>query len=85
MRYFDYLGEKEEKRLFHKFPKEFNKNEDKKILQYALGGHIYVPAIRKDMIYKCLNGKIKGLTSFTICLEDAIGISGEGENIKNLA
>ena len=85
MRYFDYLGEKEEKRLFHKAPKEFNKNEDKKILQYALGGHIYVPAIRKDMIYKCLNGKIKGLTSFTICLEDAIGINGEGESIKNLA
>ena len=27
MRYFDYLGEKEEKKLFHKFPKEFNKNE----------------------------------------------------------
>lgn len=84
MRYFDYLGEEEEKKLFHKFPKEFNKNEDKKILQYALGGHIYVPAIRKDMIYKCLNGKIKGLTSFTICLEDAIGISGEGESIENL-
>ena len=52
MRYFSYLEDEEEKRLFHKIPKEFNKNKDKKFLQYALGGHIYVPAIRKDMIYK---------------------------------
>lgn len=85
VRYFSYLENEEEKRLFHKIPKEFNKNKDKKFLQYALGGHIYVPAIRKDMIYKCLNRKIKGLTSFTICLEDAIGINGEGESIENLA
>ena len=85
VRYFSYLEDDEEKRLFHKIPKEFNKNKDKKFLQYALGGHIYVPAIRKDMIYKCLKGKIKGLTSFTICLEDAIGINGEGESIENLA
>ena len=85
VRYFSYLEDEEEKRLFHKIPKEFNKNKDKKFLQYALGGHIYVPAIRKDMIYKCLKGKIKGLTSFTICLEDAIGINGEGESIENLA
>lgn len=85
VRYFSYLEYEEEKILFHKIPKAFNKNKDKKFLQYALGGHIYVPAIRKDMIYKCLNGKIQGLTSFTICLEDAIGINGEGESIENLA
>ncbi len=84
MKYFDYLNENERKIIFYKEPKEFNKDIEKNILQYTLGGLIYVPAIRKDMIYKCINREIKGITSFAICLEDAIGVLGEEESIENL-
>lgn len=83
MKYFNYLTEKE-KELFYKLPKYFDKNYDINLLKYAIGALLYIPAINKDMIYKAILGKIDGISSISICLEDAIGVNGENESIDNI-
>lgn len=84
MRYFNYLDKTEEEKLFYKLPMEFNKDSNYEILRYAIGGLLYVPANKKEMILKCIRKEIKGIVSVAICLEDAVGSYGEKEGIKNL-
>ena len=57
---------------FIKEPCEFNKYTDKTLLAYCLGGNLYMPS-SKDMAYKIINKSIPGLTTMTMCFEDAIG------------
>lgn len=83
MRYFNYLKEKE-KELFYKLPKCFDKYSNINLLKYAIGALLYIPAINKDMIYKAIDEKIDGISSISICLEDAIGVNGENESIDNI-
>ncbi|AVK47532.1 ATP-binding protein [Clostridium sp. MF28] len=83
MKYFNYLTEKQ-KSLFYKLPKYFDKNYDINILRYTIGALLYIPAINNGMIYKAIDGDIKGIGSVAICLEDAIGIEGEAESIRNI-
>jgi citrate lyase beta subunit len=83
MKYFDDLIE-EKKKLFYKLPRYFDKTTDINILRYTIGALLYIPAIQKDMLYKVIDGKIEGIVSMAICLEDAIGIDGEMESIENI-
>lgn len=84
MRYFDYIGNENLERIFLKKPQYFNRETDKDLLKYSLGAFIYVPAIRYDMVYKTVSGKVMGARPLAICLEDAVGAAGEEEAIKNL-
>lgn len=44
---------------------------DRKVLQYCLGGLLYMPS-KQDIVDKIVNKKITGLTSMSMCFEDAI-------------
>lgn len=83
MKYFNYLTEKE-KGLFYKLPSYFDKDCDIDTLRYTIGALLYIPAINNGMIYKAIDGDIKGIVSVAICLEDAIGVEGEAESISNI-
>lgn len=55
---------------FVKPPVEFNKYTERDILQYCLGGTLYMPGT-KDIKDKVINHKLD-VTSFVMCCEDAI-------------
>lgn len=57
---------------FIKEPCEFNKYTPREVLSYCLGGNLYMPS-SKDMAEKIINKSIPGLTTMTMCFEDAIG------------
>ena len=52
-------------------PVEFNKFTDKKLLQYCLGGTLYMPGTQ-DFSDKLLNKALPDLKSMVMCFEDAI-------------
>lgn len=84
MRYFDYLNEDILERLFYKKPIEFSKKTEKDVLKYALGAFLYMPATQYDMIQKNITSETNGEKPLAICLEDAVGASGEKEAIENV-
>lgn len=84
MKYFNYLSKEHRDHLFYKDPIVINKDLNNNLLKYSIGALLYVPAICKDMLYKCAKGSIVGLVNFVICLEDAIGKSAEAEAINNI-
>ncbi|WP_017531297.1 HpcH/HpaI aldolase/citrate lyase family protein [Pelosinus fermentans] len=47
--------------------------DDQSLLEYALGATLYMPATRKTIAQDVISGKLKGLMSMVLCLEDAIG------------
>lgn len=49
----------------------FNKYTKKNLLQYCLGGLLYMPS-KQSIVDKIINKKIKNLTSMAMCFEDAI-------------
>ena len=53
----------------------FDKNSGKEILQYALGGLLYMPGNNTKIANQILNGEMPSLKSMVLCLEDAIGDS----------
>lgn len=55
---------------FVKPPIEFNKFTDRNVLQYCLGGTLYMPGT-KDIKEKVMNRQLH-VTSFVMCCEDAI-------------
>ena len=57
---------------FVKEPVEFNKYTPRELLGYCLGGNLYMPS-SKDMAEKIIQKSIPGLTTMTMCFEDAIG------------
>src|SRR5690554_2465943 len=59
---------------FFKEPLEFNKNTEKSILQYCLGGTLYMPGT-KYVVDKILNKDMYHVTSMVMCFEDAIAES----------
>ncbi|KOP83134.1 citrate lyase subunit beta [Bacillus sp. FJAT-21945] len=73
MRLFSDLHEEEYDRIFYKKPYHFSKNSQRKILAYALGATLYMPATRPNIHQDLLSKKHVGLTSMVIDLEDAIG------------
>lgn len=54
-------------------PVEFDKNTDKALLQYCLGGTLYMPGT-KNMVDKIINRDMQDLTSMVMCFEDAIAV-----------
>ena len=56
---------------FVKEPIEFNKNTDKNILQYCLGGTLYMPGT-KNILDKILQKSLTDITSMVMCFEDSI-------------
>ena len=56
---------------FVKDPVNFNKFTDKSILQYCLGGTLYMPGT-KIILEKIFKKELTGITSIVMCFEDAI-------------
>ncbi|MEG0258517.1 MAG: HpcH/HpaI aldolase/citrate lyase family protein [Lysinibacillus sp.] len=59
--------------IFYKKPQSFTKWDDSKILAYALGATLYMPASMPNITELIRSSKYKELTSLVIDLEDAIG------------
>lgn len=54
-------------------PCEWNKNSDKSILQYAVGGLLYSPGTNTKIADDIINKRFDNWKSICLCLEDAIG------------
>jgi citrate lyase beta subunit len=52
-------------------PIEFDKTTAKELLQYCLGGTLYMPGTR-SIVHKILGRQLTDLTSMVMCFEDAI-------------
>jgi len=72
MRYFNYLTAAEEQTLFFLPPQSINLT-NKYLLEHALGATLYMPATRQGVAQDIIDGKLTGLMSMVLCLEDAIG------------
>ncbi len=68
---------------FIKEPEEFNRNTDRKLLQYCLGATMYMPGTR-DFTDEILTKKYPGLTSMVMCFEDACREDEVPEAEKNV-
>lgn len=73
MRYFSYLSPLQEEGIFYKKTNVITKHSPKSMLDYALGGILYMPATRGNIAEMILTKKHPQLGSMVICLEDAIG------------
>lgn len=58
---------------------------DKYILQYMVGGLLYMPAFQDKIVRKVQENKIPGLTSVALCLEDAVQEDALEEAERRLA
>lgn len=54
-------------------PQEFTKNCDKEILQYAVGGLLYMPATQSNIAEKIIDGRYNFVKSLVLDLEDSLG------------
>lgn len=55
--------------------KNFDKNSAKEVLQYAVGGLLYMPGTNTKISKKILNKEDTNIKSIVLCLEDSIGDS----------
>ena len=72
MRYFNYLTTTEEQDIFLRPPQPITR-ANKYLLEHALGATLYMPATRLAVVQDLIDGKLTGLMSMVLCLEDAIG------------
>lgn len=54
-------------------PHEFNKNSGKEVLQYAVGGLLYMPASNTKIAAKLISGEYSFIKSMVLDLEDSLG------------
>jgi len=73
LRYFVELSEEEERTLFYLPPASFTNRSPKEVLAYALGAALYMPATKTTIASDIITGKLKGLITVIIDLEDAVG------------
>lgn len=73
MRYFNYLTADEEQALFYLSPNSFHNHSHKDILAHSVGAALYMPATRRTFAEEIAFGKIEGLVSVVLDLEDAVG------------
>ena len=66
-------------------PQSFDKNSPKEILQYAVGGLLYMPATQHDIVEKLISGKFDFVKSLVLDLEDALGDDQVGYGQRNIA
>ena len=73
--------------VFHENPVSFDKNTERELLQYCLGGTLYMPSTRQ-IADKIIKNSIPELTSMVMCFEDAISLNdlpfGEANVIEEL-
>lgn len=65
-------------------PSEWNKESGKGILQYAVGGLLYMPATTVKIADEIINKRYAHLKSMVLCLEDSIGDDMVGKAEKCL-
>ena len=54
-------------------PEEFNKDSSKEVLQYAVGGLLYMPASNTKIAQKIISGEYSFIKSMVLDLEDSLG------------
>lgn len=84
MKYFSYLTGHDLDRLFFRPPEAFTKRTDPGLLRRAVGGLLYIPGSNPDIARILLDGKVPGLVSMAICLEDAVGDGERGASEDNV-
>lgn len=65
-------------------PGEFSKNSSKELLQYAVGGLLYMPASNKSFVKKYISGEYRFIKSIVLDLEDALGDDLIGFGKRNI-
>lgn len=84
MQYFQFLTEEEKASLFFRNPKPFSRASSREELRRALGPLLYMPSTGTRIAETILSGKIKGLVSAAICLEDSVGDVDRAFCIRNV-
>ncbi|MGI8335291.1 HpcH/HpaI aldolase/citrate lyase family protein [Actinomadura scrupuli] len=84
MRHFARLAPARHRRLFHREPQAFTRDDDPEVLAVALGATLYAPAIRPALAADIRRSAGRGVTSMVICLEDAIADDQVPEAEANL-
>ena len=77
MRY-DYSNQNRTKYLYDSIPlaveaEEWNKDSGKEVLQYAVGGLLYMPASNTKIASKLISGEYSFIKSMVLDLEDSLG------------
>lgn len=65
-------------------PKEFNKDSGKEVLQYAVGGLLYMPASNSSTAQKIIDGRYSFIKSMVLDLEDSLGDDMVGFGKRNI-
>lgn len=84
MKYFNFLAAGVQERLFYHAPAPFSKRTEIALLRKAVGGLLYIPGTRRDIAEMLIEGRIKGLVSMAICLEDAVGDMTRQAAVENV-
>jgi citrate lyase beta subunit len=85
VKHYSHLTDDDTARLFCIPPAAFDRSAEKTLLQYALGGTMYIPAVKSGTLDMLLLTKYPSLTSLVLCLEDAIGPHQSEQAMGNLA
>lgn len=72
MRHFHSLGANQATALFHRLPMEVTAQSAPELQAVALGGTLYTPANRPDLVKDVLRQRDLGCVSMVLCLEDSI-------------
>lgn len=72
MRHFHSLSAAQSDVLFHRLPAEVSVNSTPELQAVALGGTLYTPANRPDLVKDVLRQRDLGCVSMVLCLEDSI-------------
>ena len=72
MRHFRSLSDSAAGQLFHLLPRELTAQSAPELLAVALGGTLYTPANRADLVKDVLRQRDLGCVSMVLCLEDSI-------------
>lgn len=84
MRHFRSLTDSQSAQLFHRLPAEVSAHSTPEFLAVALGGTLYTPANRLDLVKDVLRQRDLGCVSMVLCLEDSISddeVPGAEENV----
>jgi citrate lyase beta subunit len=72
MRHFDFIGDAALVKLFHRRPEVFRRDAERDFLSVALGGTLYSPATRPNLVQDLIRGRRHGVMSSVLCLEASI-------------
>ena len=84
MRHFRSLTASQEARLFHRLPVELTAESSPELQAVALGGTLYTPANRPDLVKDVRRQRDLGCVSMVLCLEDSIADAEVAAAEKNV-